>query len=163
MNNKGISDFIQFAYKKGKIKELEEAFEEFNPKNEWHQGKIENVLAEENEDYTLYSIGDIVFVKEYHYADGKIGNNHLFVIVDQNNLAVPIENFGMLISSQLEKLKYKSNILLQKDKDNCLNKDSIVKTDVIYKISSRNILFKIGTVDDEKIKEYKESFYNINN
>ena len=30
----------------------------------------------------------------------------------------------------------------------------------IYKISNEQIIFKIGKVDDEKIEEYKRSFYN---
>ena len=40
--------------------------------------------------------------------------------------------------------------------------NGIIKTDVIYKISNEQILFKIGKVDKEKIEEYKQSFYNIN-
>lgn len=40
---------------------------------EWHKGKIENVLNDESESYNIdYKIGDIVFVKEYAYSDGKI-------------------------------------------------------------------------------------------
>ena len=136
------------------------AFKEFPVEEEWHKGKIENVLNEDCEIYSIYEIGDIVFVKEYTYSDGKKGNNHFFVIIDQNNTAVPIENFGMLISSNLEKLKFKTNILLEKDNANNLHKDSIVKTDVIYKILNEQILFKIGKVDSEKIEEYKQSFYD---
>ena len=64
----------------------------------------------------------------------------------------------MLISSNLNKLKYKSNIMLPKDEINNLDKDSIVKTDVIYKLKNQNILFKIGRVEMNKIKEYKQSF-----
>ena len=40
-----------------------------------------------------------------------------------------------------------------------MHKDSIVKTDVIYKISNEQILFKIGEVDMDKVEEYKKSFY----
>lgn len=29
-----------------------------------------------------YDIGDIVFVNEYNYNENKIGDNHLFVIID---------------------------------------------------------------------------------
>ena len=157
---KELSDFLKIAYEHGKIKELRDAFEEFPVEEEWHKGKLENVLNENSESYNLYEIGDIVFVKEYSYPDGKIGNNHFFVIIDQDNTAVPIENFGMLISSNLDKLKFNANKFLEKDKINNLHKDSIVKTDVIYKISNEQIIFKIGKVDDEKIEEYKRSFYN---
>lgn len=158
--NDGLSDFIKFAYSKGKVRKVEDAFKEYPVEDEWHKGKIENVLREEDKKYNSYQIGDIVFVKNYKYSDGSEGKNHLFVIVDQNNMAVPIENFGMLISSQLDKLKYKTNRLIEKNKDNGLYKDSIVKTDVIYIIREEQILFKIGTVDRNKIEEYKDSFYN---
>lgn len=156
----GLSDFMKFAYSKGRVKNVDEAFKEYPVEDEWHEGKIENLLKERNENYNSYQIGDIVFVKNYTYNNGKEGKNHLFVIVDQNNIAVPIENFGMLISSQLDKLKYKTNKFIEKNKDNGLDKDSIVKTDVIYIIRTDQILFKIGTVDKNKIEEYKDSFYN---
>lgn len=62
--NKKISDFLQIAYKYNKVKELKDAFEEYPVEEEWHKGKIENVLREENETYSAnYEIGDIVFVK----------------------------------------------------------------------------------------------------
>lgn len=156
---KELSDFLKIAYEYGKVKDLKDAFEEYPVDEEWHKGKLENVLNEDSESYNLYEIGDIVFVKEYSYVDGKIGNNHFFVIIDKDNTAVPIENFGMLISSNLDKLKFKTNKLLQKDGINNLRKDSIVKTDVIYKISNEQIIFKIGKVDNEKIEEFKKSFY----
>lgn len=155
-----LSDFLKMAYKYNRVKDLKEAFEEYPVEEEWHKGKIENVLKEESEYYNIsYNIGDIVFVKEYSYSDGKKGTNHFFVIIDKDNTAVPIENFGMLISSNLDKLKFKANKLLEKDDINNLKKDSIVKTDVVYKILNEQIIFRIGTVDNEKIEEYKNSFY----
>ncbi len=160
-----MSDFLKLAYKHNKVKEIKEAFDEYPVEKEWHEGKLENVLKENNVLYNVcYNIGDIVFVKEYTYSDGKKGNNHFFVIIDKDNTAVPIENFGMLISSNLNKLKYKANKLLEKDKINNLKKDSIVKTDIVYKILNEQIVFKIGTVDNEKVEEYKKSFYeNLSN
>lgn len=156
-----LSEFLEIAYKYNKVKDLKEAFEEYPVEDEWHKGKVENVLKEDEQSYNInYEIGDIVFVREYTYSDGKIGNNHFFVIIDQDNTAVPIENFGMLISSNLNKLKFNTNKLIEKDKMNNLYKDSIVKTDVIYKILNEQIIFRIGKVDKEKIEEYKKSFYN---
>ena len=73
---------------------------------------------------------------------------------------MPIENFGMLISSNLDKLKYKANKFLEKDGQNNLHKDSIVKTDMIYKILSEQIVLKIGKIDKDKVEEYKKSFYD---
>ena len=156
-----ISDFLKMAYKYNKVRDVKEAFEEYPVEDEWHEGKIENVLNEDSRTYHKknYGIGDIVFVGEYMYSDGKVGNNHFFVIIDQDNTAVPIENFGMLISSNLNKLKYKANKFLEKDTVNNLHKDSIVKTDIIYKISNEQIIFKIGKVDADKIEEYKKSFF----
>lgn len=161
MEDKRTKDFLEIAKKSGKIREVKEAFIEYPVEEEWHKGKIENLfqLNENNEEYYIYKIGDIVFVNDYRYDNGAKGKKHLFVIIEQNNLAVPIENFGMLISSNLEKLKYKSNKLINKDNKNRLNKDSIVKTDVIYKISNEQILFKIGEVNLDKVEEYKQSFY----
>lgn len=157
---KELSDFLKIAYEHGKVKELKEAFEEYPVEEEWHKGNLENVLKEDGESYSFYEIGDIVFVKEYSYHNGEIGNNHFFVIIDQDNTAVPIENFGMLVSSNLNKLKFKSNKILKKDEMNNLHKDSLVKTDVVYKILNEQIIFKIGIVSYEKIEEYKKSFYN---
>ena len=163
MNNEdGLSEFMKFAYKCNKVRDITEAFEEYPAQEEWHKGKIENIIKEETVEYTIYEIGDIVFVRNYTYQDGRKGENHLFVIIDQNNIAVPIENFGMLISSKIDKIKYKGNLLLEKSKENGLNMDSIVKTDIVYKILNDQIMFKIGSVDKDKVEEYKASFYEIN-
>lgn len=162
MKNNHQTEFIKFAYQCGKVKEVEDAFIEFPIENEIHKGKVENVLRENSEEYLFYEIGDIVFVKRYQYQDGKDGQNHLFVIIEQNNLAVPIENFGMLISSKIEKARYPSNQLIVKEKNNGLKTNSIVKTDVIYKILNQQILFKIGKVEKDTVEEYKQEFYEIN-
>lgn len=67
-----LSSFLKMAYKYNKVKDLKEAFEEFPVEEEWHKGKIENVIMENTEHYNInYSVGDIVFVKEYCYTDGK--------------------------------------------------------------------------------------------
>jgi len=41
-----LSDFLKTAYKYNKIKDLDEAFEEYPVEEEWHKGKIENILLE---------------------------------------------------------------------------------------------------------------------
>ena len=156
----GLSEFLKMAYKYGRVKDLEEAFEEFPVEKEWHEGKIENVLNEDSEKYDYYNIGDIVFVSVYLYPDGKMGSNHLFVIIDRDNTAIPIEYIGMIISSQIDKVKFKSNKLIKKDDKNNLNKDSIIKTDLVYKLSDKQILFKVGEIEKERIEEYKQSFYD---
>lgn len=157
-----MSEFLKIAYERNKVKDLHEAFIEYPVEEEWHNGDIDYVIGEGcSKYYASYHIGDIVFVKDYIYDNNKKGKNHLFVIVDKNNTAVPIENFGMLISSNLDKLRFKQNKLLEKNNLNNLHKDSVVKTDIIYKILNEQILFKIGTVDSEKIEEYKNSFLNL--
>ena len=86
----------------------------------------------------------------------------MFVIINKNNnIAVPIEYLGMIISSKIEKLKYQGNILLAKDNKNNLEMDSIVKANVLYKIETKEIVMKIGRVDDDKIEEYKETYLKI--
>jgi hypothetical protein len=155
-----LSEFLKIAYKYGKVKDLEEAFEDFPVEEEWHKGKVENVIKEDSKKYEAYDIGDIVFVSVYVYPDGRVGNNHLFVIIDKDNTAIPIEYFGMILSSQIDKLKFSSNKLLKKDAINNLNKDSIVKTDIIYRLYDKQILFKIGKIDKDKVDEYKKSFYD---
>lgn len=161
MKEEKISEFLKKAYKYNKVKDLKEAFEEYPVEEEWHKGKIDEVLNEDNEQYNIYGIGDIVFVKEYSYSNGNKGNNHFFVIIDQDNTAVPIENFGMLISSNLDKLKFRTNKLLKKDDNNNLKYDSIVKTDILYKILNEQIIFKIGEVYRDKVEEYKKSFFDV--
>ena len=52
----------------------------------------------------------------------------------------------MIISSKVEKLRYKSNILLEKNSENNLNKNSIVKTDILYKINNNQISYRVGHV-----------------
>lgn len=98
-----------------------------------------------------YDIGDIVFVNEYEYSESKIGDNHLFVIIGDDDEAVPLEYFGLIISSRLEKSKenseFKFNEPIYKNVTNNLKYDSIVKCDNLFKIPKSNILFKIGTVD----------------
>lgn len=101
---------------------------------------------------TTYEIGDIVFVSKYSYNNGSDGKNHLFVVIDvDKNEFVPVEYFGMLVSSHREKCKDNSNYIynepLDKNLQNGLKDDSIVKCDEIYSIPPKNVMFKIGSVD----------------
>ena len=158
MENEELIDKLK---KLGKIKDASEAFKEFPPEEEWHKGDVDNYLFEDSEKYGEYNIGDIVFVNEYLYKNGKKGMKHLFVIVEKDNYAVPIEYFSMLISSHLDKLKFNSNKLLLKDNINNLKRDSIVKTDVIYKIKDKDILFKIGRVEKDVVEEYMKTLQGL--
>ncbi len=55
-NVEDFDEFLKFAYETGGVRKLEEAFEEFPPEEEWHEGKIENVLNENNYKYYIESI-----------------------------------------------------------------------------------------------------------
>ena len=113
-----------------------------------------------------YEIGDIVFVSKYVYSNKNKGQNHLFVVIDaQKNELVPVEYFGMLVSSHREKSKdnsnYKYNEPLDKSICNGLRDDSIVKCDVVYSISPKNIMFKIGSVDIDDYIRFIEAYRQV--
>lgn len=55
---KDKSEFLKYAYKSGKIKNLEEAFNDFPIEDEWHKGKIENVINEKIEEYKRFYFED---------------------------------------------------------------------------------------------------------
>lgn len=113
-----------------------------------------------------YETGDIVYVSEYTYSDGKQGTGHLFVIIDVNRLElVPVEYFGMIVSSHREKSKTSSNFEynepLNKSDDNGLTVDSIVKCDEMYTIPPKNIVFKIGVVDVDDYLRFIEAYNKV--
>ena len=37
-------EFIKLAYLKGRVEPLTKAFEDYPPEEEWHKGKVENIL-----------------------------------------------------------------------------------------------------------------------
>lgn len=118
-------------------------------------------LNEENSSYNFkYNVGDIVFVKKYNYSNGIKGSNHLFLIIEDNYI-VSMDYFCLLISSQLDKLKYETNLFLAKDCKNNLKKDSVLKLDNIYRIENNDILFKIGEVTQEKLNVYRYIFIKM--
>ena len=57
MENNNLSDFMKLAYKYGRVKDLHEAFEEFPVEEEWHKGKVENLLEEIEEKYDICTLG----------------------------------------------------------------------------------------------------------
>lgn len=124
--------------------------------------EVEYYISENFETFDGIQKGDIVFVKKFIYSSGEIGENHLFVIIDQNNY-MPIEYFGMILSPNIKKEYYKYNIKIDKDNKNRLNKDSIVKTDHIYKLNKKDILKKVGKIDNELIKLFIEKYKNYIN
>lgn len=138
-----------------KIKTLDEAFKKYTP--EKNLINYSEILMEEGAIYNCnksYNMGDIVYVVQYLYTNGQKGFGHLFVIIDKQT-RTKTYHLGLLISSKIYKIKYNQNILLPKDKYNNLNKDSIVKTDEIYKINKNNILFKVGIITPDLFNKYR--------
>ena len=88
-----LSEFIKKAYESGRVMDLSEAFKEYPPEEEWHKGDAIALIGESKVEYLVkYNVGDIVYVKEFLYPNDSIGYNHLFVIVDEENISVHFEN-----------------------------------------------------------------------
>lgn len=119
--------------------------------------EVSYYISENFEPFDDVQKGDIVFVKKFIYSSGIIGENHLFVIIDQNSY-MPIEYFGMILSSNIKKETYKYNVRINKDEENRLNKNSIVKTDHIYKLNRDDILKKVGKLDNELVELFIEKY-----
>ena len=56
MSDKKEHDFLEIAKKRGKIRNVQEAFKDYPVEEEWHQGRIETIfqLKEVSEEYYLY-------------------------------------------------------------------------------------------------------------
>ena len=111
-----------------------------------------------------YNIGDIVFVGEYNYSNESLGENNLFVIIDDDNKVVPLDYFGLIVSSHIEKSKKKNKYiynepLLKSDVNNLLL-DSIVKCDDLFTLPSKNIKYKIGTVEIDDFLRFITAYNN---
>ena len=104
-----------------------------------------------------FGIGDIVFVSNYEYKSGNVGQNHSFVIIDDGQ-AIDINYFGFLLSSHVEKATYPYNEKLDKNNINNLRQDSIVKCDDLIEISEIDIRFKIGTVTEEDLNKFIDTY-----
>lgn len=150
-----MDKFIETVYKYGDIKKYRESdLSEYKLSEE----QIGYYIAEKIVKYPRYNIGDIVFVNRYKYKNGNDGENHLFVIIGNDNYAVPITYFCMLISSNLDKLKYKKNVMLKKNSINKLDRNSIVKTDYVYDIDSEDINFYVGCIPINLVNKYRELY-----
>lgn len=154
MNNE---DFIKKIYEVGKVIKLEDAdIAEYALSDK----EMIYYISEPVVKYPIYKIGDIVYVKKYTYKNGDEGTKHMFVIIGNDNRAVPISYFCMIISSNLKKLKHKNNILLEPDEKNNLEKKSLVKADYIYDINSDEISCYIGSVSKELVDKYIKIYLN---
>lgn len=109
-----------------------------------------------------YDLGDIVFVNEFDYENNQPGENHLFVVVADDDKVLPLEYFGLIVSSHREKSKENSGLKynepLDKNKGNALKRDSIVKCDQLYTFPKANIQFKIGSVDVDDFIRFIQAY-----
>lgn len=48
-----MSDFIKLAYKHNKVKDVSEAFKDYPVTEEWHKGKLENIIKDNEELYNV--------------------------------------------------------------------------------------------------------------
>lgn len=129
-----LSNFMKEAFKRGDVKKYNDV--KCTDPNILEDDCPEFYIGEKIESSYDYEIGDIVFVPDYEYESDVNGHNHLFVIVDEDNYAVPITYFCMILSSNLYKLGYKQNILLKKN----------------------DIKMVIGKASKEKIEEFKNTY-----
>lgn len=106
-----------------------------------------------------FNIGDIVYVPHYKYKNGSNGYRHSFVIIDEEQ-AVEINYFGFLLSSHTEKANFPYNERLNKNEENNLRQDSIVKCDDLIEFTNSEIKFKIGQVSEEDLMRFVDTYMN---
>lgn len=110
-----------------------------------------------------YDIGDIVFVRKFKYPNGNDGESHLFVIISDDGEVVPVEYFGLIVSSHIEKANnisnYKYNEIINISEQNGLTKDSIVRCNDLYSLQKDNVIYKIGSVDAGDFIRFINSYH----
>ena len=89
------------------------------------------------------------------------------IINSTQQVNIVIYKKGIFSSKKLKsvknKKKYKYNIKINKDKENNLYKNSIVKTDHIYKLNKKDILKKVGKIDSDMIKLFESKYEEYSN
>ena len=111
-----------------------------------------------------YEIGDIVWVREFDIKEQEKVNYHSFVIIDDDEKVVPVDYFGFVVSSNIQKSKehskFKYNEPIQKNSNNRLRTDSIVKCDQIFELPKKCIEYRIGHVDAEDLLRFLDAYKN---
>ncbi len=90
------------------------------------------MVSEDN--FTEYKIGDIVFVREFN---GALVNSNVFVIIDNNNIGIPIDYLYYISSG-------------------CKN------IDFVYQLDDKKIIKKIGRINLSVISDYKKNYILLN-
>ena len=146
--------FLEIAKQKNRIRELDEVFKEFPPEEEWHKGKIKNVLEEEREQYSYYKIGDIeigrvscAFYKNKLVAISFNGSDEIldhYLSQEKPALStlVPVEIFekyGVNYSYEFNG-KVPSGI-------NILRSENVVQDEELLIISRYELIFNVNTIE----------------
>ena len=108
-------NFIERAKESGRVRPISEAFkEEIDEEDNFY--KIEDIYysVKETTVQREYKIGDVVFIENYQYKDMKEGHNHLFVVIDKDNIAIPLNYFCMIISSNIKKITISRKYFIRK-------------------------------------------------
>src|SRR5574344_2273395 len=111
---------------------------------------------------TKYELGDIVWVREFEDNNVKSINYHSFVVIDDDGKAVPVDYFGFIVSSKINKSKecspFKYNEPINKNRGNKLKTDSIVKCDQVYNLPKKCIEYRIGHADSEDLIRFLDAY-----
>ena len=91
-----MDKLIEKAYKEGRIKKLKDIKEKTIYENDYFGVPEIYYCVADSTTGRNYHIGDIIFVPKFIYEDGSEGNNHLFVIIKENNIAMEFEYFCFL-------------------------------------------------------------------
>jgi len=87
-------------------------------------------------DFLEYKIGDVVITNRLDFSDV---DNHIFVIIEENNIAIPIDYLYFLFK-----------------------KDNVKNIDFVYQINDKKIIKKIGYIDKSVISDYKKHYILLN-
>lgn len=86
----------------------------------------------------------------------------MFVVINDDNEVVPLDYFGLIVSSHIEKSKevsqFKYNEPLKANTVNGLKTNSIVKCDQLYSFPKANIQFRIGHVDVDDFLRFVNTY-----
>lgn len=113
-----------------------------------------------------YEKGDIIWASEAKNLTEENNDvkNHYYVLINDDGTVVPLDYYGFVLSSRVEKSKenspYKYNEPISKDNENNLTTNSIVKCDKLFKIPVDNIGGKLGVINEDDFNRFLDAFEN---
>lgn len=85
-------------------------------------------------DFLEYKIGDVVITNKLDFSDVDC---HIFVIIEENNIAIPIDYLYFI-------------------------NNNIKNIDFVYQLNDKKIIKKIGYIDKNVISDYKKHYILLN-